>query len=134
MKQASIAVLVLTIALTAGGRPQNYDLSTWDCELLKDNLVNVDTKDAVRRATKKVIPDPPGDVTTRDALVTVAIVVDAKGWVQCIHAKQGHPLLITRAIQAAKDWRFKPYIVKGHALPFETDLTFRFTRQTVRIE
>jgi len=125
---------VIAFALVSVTFAQTYDTTSWDCELLKSAPANVSTREAIQLATKKVMPERPGDATTRDARVTVVIVVDRSGSVQCVHAKQGHPLLISGCIQAAKDWTFKPYRAKGHPVPFVTDLTFRFTNQKISVE
>jgi Gram-negative bacterial TonB protein C-terminal len=134
MKRTIFIFIIATTSLRGTALAQSYDLSAWDCELLKSNPAHLDTKDAVRQATKKVMPQIPDDARIKDARVTVAIVVDADGSVQCVHAKQGHPLLISSCIQAAKDWRFKPYRVKGHPSPFIADLVFHFANSNVAAE
>ena len=119
------AFAVLSLAVTAQ-TTQTYDLSTWECEL--------SMAAALQRVTKKVMPEIPGDATIQDARVTVVIAVDANGSVQCVHAKQGHPLLIGSCIDAAKDWKFKPYTAKGHRSAFLVDLTFHFTNREVVVD
>src|SRR5579862_2891427 len=108
MKLIVFAIVVAVMLLQCPTLAQTYDLSSWDCELLKSNPARLSTADAVRRASEKVMPQLPGDARIKDARVTVAIVVDSYGSVQCVHTKQGHPLLISACIQAAKDWKFKP--------------------------
>jgi outer membrane biosynthesis protein TonB len=133
-------ILMVAAAFAMLGLPspaqatQTYDLSAWECDLLKSSPPKLSVGEAVRRATRKVMPGIPGDATIRDARVTVVIAVDATGSVQCVHAKQGHPLLIASCIEAAKDWKFKPYTAKGHRSAFLVDLTFHFTNQKVVVD
>jgi hypothetical protein len=134
MRLIVFVIVISLMLLPRHALAQTYDLSAWDCELLKSNPARLSTADVVQRATKKVVPQIPGDASIKDARVTVAIVIDAEGAVRCVHAKQGHPLLIASCIQAAKDWKFKPYRVKGHAKPFVADLVFQFTNSNVAVE
>jgi hypothetical protein len=134
MSRIILACAVAVLALHVAGCAQTYDISAWDCGLLKENPTNLGVGEAVRRATKRVMPVLLGDEKTMDARVTVAVAVDAHGSVQCVHAKEGHPLFIGACTEAAKDWKFRPYTVKGHSVPFVPDLTFHFTGQKVRLE
>ena len=134
MKRALGICATALVALQALGYAQTYDASAWDCDLLKASPTTLAKQDAVRRATKRVMPEILGDMTTKDSRVTVVVVVNKDGSVECVHAKEGHPLLISQCIEAAKDWKFRPYRVKGHSVPFVTNLTFRFTDHKVRVE
>jgi hypothetical protein len=134
MNRIVFLCVVAVLTLHGAGNAQGYDISAWDCDLLKATPAQLGAGDAARRATKKVIPELLSDATIKDARVTVAVVVDAGGSVQCVHGKQGHPLLIGASIEAAKNWKFRPYTVKGHSVPFVADLTFHFVGHKVIFE
>jgi TonB family protein len=59
--------------------------------------------------------------------VTVNILVDRKGQVACAHLIQGHPLLAASAIEAAKEWTFRPMEQSGKSVSFYGHLSLRFS-------
>jgi periplasmic protein TonB len=38
----------------------------------------------------------------------------------------GHPMLAPAAINAVKQWRYKPYLLNGQAVEVETTITVNF--------
>jgi Gram-negative bacterial TonB protein C-terminal len=83
-------------------------------------------QEAKQLARKIVLPD---NETLRAHVngridASVELVVDQDGVVQCVGFKQGHPMLSGAAVQAASQWRFRPYINNGKASPFRTTLKF----------
>jgi outer membrane biosynthesis protein TonB len=59
--------------------------------------------------------------------VQLALLVDLKGDVECVRVISGHPLVNGVAIDAAKEWKFKPLNRKGKVLAFCGVLTFHIT-------
>ena len=59
--------------------------------------------------------------------VLVDILVDRKGQVACAHLIVGHPLLAGSAIDAAKDWTFRPMKQNRKTVSFYGHLHFRFS-------
>ena len=59
--------------------------------------------------------------------VFVDILVDEAGHVACVHLVSGHPLLAGAAIDAAKNWTFKPKKVKRRRVSFYGHLRFYFS-------
>ena len=53
--------------------------------------------------------------------------VGKDGSVQQLQALSGDPQLITAAVDAVRQWRFKPYAPKGEPLEFESDIPVSFT-------
>jgi hypothetical protein len=133
MKVTFIASAVAVIALAAIGRAQAYYPLSRNCKLLQANPAILESGEAIRRAINKVIPDPLGDQKGTKAQVIVTIAVAASGQPQCVAATEVS-LLTRSGIEAAKGWKFDPYIVKGQAVPFVTKLTFHFTQQKVWVE
>jgi hypothetical protein len=128
MKLVFVASLAAVITLATVSRAQTYDPLTRNCKLLKSNPAMLEPEEAIRRAINKVLPPLLDDQKIGDAQVTVA--VDAGGSPQCVAATEVS-FLTRSGIEAAKGWRFDPYLVKGHAVPFVTRITFHFTRQKV---
>jgi outer membrane biosynthesis protein TonB len=131
MKVAFIASVVAIISLATIARAQKYDPLTRNCKLLKAKPAMLEPGEAIRRAINKVIPQALGDHQNGEAQVTVA--VDAGGSPQCVAATEVS-LLTRSGIEAAKGWRFDPYLVKGHAVPFVARLTFHFTQLKVWVD
>lgn len=59
--------------------------------------------------------------------VLVEILVDEKGKVSCARVVSGHPLLVASAIDAAKDWTFRPVKQDGKKVSFYGHLSFHFS-------
>jgi TonB family protein len=60
------------------------------------------------------------------------VIVDEKGNVISARAISGHPLLLTKAVFAAKDWKFSPKIRNGKAVKNRGTITFHFRPDTRR--
>jgi TonB family protein len=59
--------------------------------------------------------------------VGLKIEVDEEGFVRhVLVTKQLHPYLDNAAIQAVRQWRYEPFLVKGRKVPVSLELTIRF--------
>jgi protein TonB len=47
--------------------------------------------------------------------------------VETLKVISGNPLLIQAALNAAKQWRFKPYVLNGEAVAVNTQIVVGFT-------
>jgi len=55
-------------------------------------------------------------------------VVDTSGGVQSVKVlRSAHPLLDREAVEALKQWRYKPLVLNGDASPFVLTVTFNFS-------
>jgi protein TonB len=65
-----------------------------------------------------------------DAQGTVVLkeVVDENGKVEGVRLVEGNATLATAAIKAVKQWRYRPYLRDGRALPFQTVVILDFQR------
>lgn len=79
-------------------------------------------------ATRKVQPAYPEIAKSAKAsgAVQVQITINETGHVINAQIIRGHPLFNAAAIQAAKQWRFKPAIVNGRPVKVKDVLTFNF--------
>jgi TonB family protein len=55
-------------------------------------------------------------------------VVDESGDVAAVRLVEGNAALATAAINAVKQWRYRPYIRDGKAMPFQTIVIVDFQR------
>jgi len=58
--------------------------------------------------------------------VVLTAIIDKDGNVQHLQLVNGHPLLAPAAIQAVKQWRYKPFLLNGQPLEVETTVTVDF--------
>lgn len=80
-------------------------------------------------ALKKVQPSypPVAKAAAADGAVQVQIAVSEDGKVTDATVVSGHPLLRESAIEAAKQWEFKPTELQGKPVKVQGTLTFNFT-------
>lgn len=71
----------------------------------------------------KVLPQYPtlAKQARVQGTVVLAAVIGKDGTIQNLHVISGHPMLTGSALDAAKQWRFKPYYLNGE--PVEVDTT-----------
>jgi TonB family protein len=83
-------------------------------------------------ATRKVAPayPPIAKAARAQGAVQVNVTIDENGNVTSADAVSGHPLLRDAAIEAAKQWQFKPTLLGGEAVKVQGLLTFNFTVQS----
>jgi protein TonB len=59
--------------------------------------------------------------------VVLQAVISKTGTIENLHLIQGHPMLAPAAIEAVKQWRYKPYFLNGEPVEVETQVTVNFT-------
>ncbi len=59
--------------------------------------------------------------------VVLQAVISKNGVVENLHAVSGHPMLIPAAVEAVKQWRYKPYFLNGEPVEVETTIQVNFT-------
>ena len=62
-----------------------------------------------------------------EGLILVDILVDEKGQVACAQLTSGHPMLAGSAIDAAKNWTFRPKRQRGRTVSFYGHLRFHLS-------
>jgi periplasmic protein TonB len=78
---------------------------------------------------RKVQPTyPPLARTARvQGSVVLAAVIGKDGSIQNLHVISGHPLLQQAALEAVKQWKYRPYILNGEPVEVDTQVTVNFT-------
>jgi protein TonB len=78
---------------------------------------------------RKVDPQYPS--LARQARIQGTVVLQAiigkDGTVQNLRAISGHPMLIQSAVDAVKQWLYKPYYLNGEPIEVETQINVNFT-------
>lgn len=62
--------------------------------------------------------------------VTLTAIIDKEGMIQNLQLVSGHPLLAPAAIDAVKQWRYKPFLLNGQPVGVETTVTVNFNLRT----
>lgn len=58
--------------------------------------------------------------------VILEAIIGRQGWVKNLRVVSGHPLLIERALEAVRQWRYKPTLLNGMPVEVITRITVRF--------
>jgi periplasmic protein TonB len=77
---------------------------------------------------QQVKPQYPAPARTArvEGRVLLQAVIGKDGSVQNLHVISGHPLLVGAAIDAVKQWRYKPYYLNAEPVEVETQIVVNF--------
>ncbi len=77
----------------------------------------------------KVIPTyPPLARRARiQGQVVLNVDISKEGTIESLRTITGHPMLIPAAIDAVKQWRYKPYLLNAEPVPVQTQVTVNFS-------
>src|SRR5689334_6991712 len=74
---------------------------------------------------------PPYPPLARQARMQGQVILQAEiskdGSIENLRLIGGHPMLAPAAIEAVKQWRYKPYFLNGEPVAVETQITVNFT-------
>ena len=59
--------------------------------------------------------------------MVLQVVIGKDGSVQNLHALSGPPLLVPSAMEAVKQWHYKPYRLNGEPVEANTQINVKFT-------
>jgi len=98
--------------------------------------VHVASNVAETMILKKVSPKPPSPSSTHyegiarvQGTVILHVNIGETGDVQTADLVSRHPMLAPAAIKAVKQWKYKPYLLNGKPVEFDTNVRvdFRFS-------
>jgi TonB family protein len=77
----------------------------------------------------KIVPTyPPLARETRvHGEVVLDVDISKEGTIEGLRTVTGHPMLIPAAVDAVKQWRYKPYLLNGEPVPVQTQVTVNFS-------
>ena len=78
------------------------------------------------RQIKPLYPVPARMARIQGAVVLVAII-SREGTIESLRVTRGNPMLAPAALDAVRQWRYRPYILNGQAVEVETEVTVNFT-------
>ncbi len=91
--------------------------------------VRVSTGVATGLLIRKVTPNYPP--LAKQARIQGSVVLQAEiskdGTIQNLQLISGHPMLAPAAIEAVKQWRYKPYLLNGEPVAVETQVVVNFS-------
>ena len=58
--------------------------------------------------------------------VVLAATISKNGSIENLHQISGHPILVQSAMEAVKQWRYKPYLLNGEPVEVETTIKVTF--------
>jgi len=58
--------------------------------------------------------------------VVLRAVISRSGTIENLQVLTGHPLLTSAALDAVRQWRYRPYILNGEPVVVETQVTVNF--------
>jgi protein TonB len=70
---------------------------------------------------------PPLAIAARiQGSVVLAAVISRAGTIENLRLVNGHPMLVPAAIDAVRQWQYRPYILNGDVIEVETQITVNF--------
>jgi protein TonB len=58
--------------------------------------------------------------------VVLRAMISREGAIENLQALSGHPMLIPAAVDAVRQWRYRPYVLNGDPVEVETEVTVNF--------
>jgi protein TonB len=60
-------------------------------------------------------------------IVVLQAIISKQGTIENVTVLTGHPMLIPAAIDAVRQWRYRPYILNNEPVEVETQITVNFS-------
>ena len=93
------------------------------------DVVNVPEETMRRLSIHRVKPIPPGDLRIgTENVVMLNAMIDKSGNVENLQMVSGHPMLVPAALEAVKQWKYRPYEVNGIPRVVETTIRVEFSK------
>lgn len=111
------------------GSPHNVPLPAKTPEPTPVKRIRVAAGVAEAHLIHEVQPEYPPDAGREriEGTVVLLAVIGSDGIVQDVQVLSGLPILAQAAIQAVKQWRYKPYLLNGAAVEIDSRITINFT-------
>lgn len=97
-------------------------------QALTAGRVRISEKVSKSLIISKVPPTYPEDARKKhiQGSVVVQAGISNEGTVEYLKVQSGDPMLSSAATEAVKKWKYKPLVLNGQVLPFETQVTLNF--------
>jgi protein TonB len=112
-------------AITSNSSPSSTPLPG------ENTAIILSSQGAQKRLVTSVAPKYPADARSAAAEGTLVLkaVIDETGKVDGLRLVEGNAALAPAAMQAVKQWRYRPYVRDGKSRPFQTIVIVDFQRQ-----
>jgi len=70
-------------------------------------------------------PAPARQIRVQGQVVLRA-VISREGMIDNLQVVSGHPMLVKAAVDAVRQWRYRPYVLNGEPVEVETEVTVNF--------
>ena len=98
-------------------------------QLAPPKVVRVSSGVSTGMLIRKATPNYPP--LARQARVQGSVMLEAvistEGTIEGLKVISGHPMLVPAAVEAVKQWRYKPYLLNGNPVEVETTITVIFS-------
>lgn len=58
--------------------------------------------------------------------VQLRAIISKTGTIEHLAVESGHPMLVKAAMDAVRQWRYRPYLLNGEPIEVETEITVNF--------
>jgi protein TonB len=99
-------------------------------DTVSTKAIILSSQGAQKRLLRSVAPKYPAEAQSRAAQGTIVLktFVDSAGKVGGVRLVEGNASLAPAAIEAVKQWHYRPYVRDGKAYPFQTVVILDFQR------
>jgi protein TonB len=59
-------------------------------------------------------------------VVEMRALISKTGTIENLNVISGHPMLATAAVEAVRQWRYRPYLLNNEPIEVETEITVNF--------
>ena len=115
MKTCALAILLTMATLLFGGMDQPAPIKVTPGKAEQNLLHKVEPVYPEMAKIARI----QGDVLMR-------AVINQKGKIANLKALSGHPILIQAALDAVRQWEYKPFLLNGAPVEVETNIVVRF--------
>jgi protein TonB len=126
-------VLLLALCLVVSGAlgiaSQNSLDATPPAQTQLPNRVRVSQGVTQGLLIKKVSPKYPSKARNNRVQGTVVLkaVISTSGDITELNVLSGDELLVPSALKAVKQWKYRPYMLQGHPVEIDTQITVNYT-------
>ena len=130
MKSLFLCAVVVAWAMLAQGKSQQQQSNATppNSSQTEPNKINVGQGISQGLLIHKVQPVYPQKAIKShiQGMVVLSAVIGKNGAIRELHVVSGPPELTSAAIDAVKQWRYKPYVLNGAAVEVETTININF--------
>jgi periplasmic protein TonB len=119
MRMLMIVALFLLACAALGRTVQDGRVVQQNPEAKKPTRVRISPKVAAQLIQEQVSPQP----VAKGGFVVLKVVVGRDGYVRDVTRVRGDEAIAESAIQAVRQWKYKPYFLNGEAVEVETEIT-----------